>query len=249
MIKMTRALALLPAVGIWLGASSIAHAALVGTWTGTSGNLSASATFETSGQNLVVTLVNTSTHDVLAPGDVLTAVFFDIDPTASLTRVSAVLGTGSSVLFGGTDPGNVVGGEWAYDSGLSGAPGNAVLGISSAGFDLFGPGDRFPGNNLQGPDSPDGVQYGITSQGDNPLTGNGGITGQALIQNSVVFTLGLPANYTLQGIDNVTFQYGTALDETSIPGVPEPTTMIAGALLLLPFGVSTLRILRKKCTA
>ena len=31
--------------------------------------------------------------------------------------------------------------------------------------------------------------------------------------------------------------------------VPEPTTMIAGALLLLPFGASTLRILRKKKTA
>ena len=28
--------------------------------------------------------------------------------------------------------------------------------------------------------------------------------------------------------------------------VPEPTTLVAGALLLLPFGVSTLRILRKK---
>ena len=27
--------------------------------------------------------------------------------------------------------------------------------------------------------------------------------------------------------------------------VPEPTTMIAGALLLLPFGASTLRMLRK----
>jgi len=34
-----------------------------------------------------------------------------------------------------------------------------------------------------------------------------------------------------------------------IPPVPEPTTMIAGALLLLPFGVSTLRILRKKRAA
>jgi hypothetical protein len=27
--------------------------------------------------------------------------------------------------------------------------------------------------------------------------------------------------------------------------VPEPSTVVAGALLLLPFGVSTLRILRK----
>jgi hypothetical protein len=35
---------------------------------------------------------------------------------------------------------------------------------------------------------------------------------------------------------------------TSIP-VPEPTTMIAGALLLLPFGASTLRILRKNRAA
>ena len=33
-------------------------------------------------------------------------------------------------------------------------------------------------------------------------------------------------------------------DITAIP-VPEPTTMIAGALLLLPFGASTLRILRR----
>jgi len=35
--------------------------------------------------------------------------------------------------------------------------------------------------------------------------------------------------------------YGTA--------VPEPTTMVAGALLLLPFGARTLRMLRKKQTA
>jgi hypothetical protein len=33
------------------------------------------------------------------------------------------------------------------------------------------------------------------------------------------------------------------------PAVPEPTTIIAGALLLLPFGGSTLRILRKKWMA
>jgi hypothetical protein len=41
--------------------------------------------------------------------------------------------------------------------------------------------------------------------------------------------------------------------DTTVPlkpiPVPEPTTMIAGALLLLPFGASTLRILRKRQTA
>ena len=41
--------------------------------------------------------------------------------------------------------------------------------------------------------------------------------------------------------------YNVNQDQLAI--VPEPTTMIAGALLLLPFGASTLRILRKNRTA
>jgi hypothetical protein len=43
-----------------------------------------------------------------------------------------------------------------------------------------------------------------------------------------------------------------ALDDislTALTPVPEPTTMLAGALLLLPFGASTLRVLRKTRTA
>ena len=43
--------------------------------------------------------------------------------------------------------------------------------------------------------------------------------------------------------------YGTADTLAGPSAVPEPTTMIAGALLLLPFGASTLRILRKRQTA
>jgi len=39
------------------------------------------------------------------------------------------------------------------------------------------------------------------------------------------------------------------IDSITISSVPEPTTMIAGALLLLPFGASTLRILRRRQTA
>ena len=35
------------------------------------------------------------------------------------------------------------------------------------------------------------------------------------------------------------------LDDFAFSAVPEPTTMIAGALLLLPFGASTLRVLRR----
>ena len=45
---------------------------------------------------------------------------------------------------------------------------------------------------------------------------------------------GFPPAYNLQA-------YGTG----TISAVPEPTTMLSGALLLLPLGASTLRILRK----
>ena len=110
-----------------------------------------------------------------------------------------------------------------YRSGLSGAPGGAGQGISSTGLGLFGPFDLFPGSNLQGPASPDGLQYGITSAGDNPLTGNTPVTASGmndLIQNAVAFKLtGLPGGFTLSDISNVSFLYGTSLP------VPEPATL------------------------
>ena len=36
------------------------------------------------------------------------------------------------------------------------------------------------------------------------------------------------------------------VDDVSVTAVPEPTTMVAGALLLLPFGASTMRMLRRR---
>jgi len=189
---------------------------------------SASVTFDISGSDLVVTLTNTAPTDVLVPSDVLTAVFFDVSGGAiSLTRTSGLLEGGSTVFYDadGQPAGGVIGGEWAYKSALSGAPGNRSYGISSAGFGLFGPGDLFPGPDLQPPTSPDGVQYGLLSAGDNSGTGNGGITGSGgIIKNSVKFTLGgAGSGFDLNRINNVWFQYGTGLDE---PGyAPEPTTL------------------------
>jgi hypothetical protein len=195
------------------------------------GSLAASATFEVVGGDLQITLTNTSTADVLVPADVLTAVFFDIQSLGALTPVSAVLG-GSQVFYGAAPGDGIVGGEWAYVSGLVGAPGGATEGISSSGLGgVFG-NPTFPGNNLAGPGGLDGLQYGILSAGDDTSTGNGGITGSGgLVKNSVVFTLsGIPGGFdpsALGMITNVSFQYGTALYEPNIRTrednlVPEP---------------------------
>jgi hypothetical protein len=217
-----------------LGALVLAGAAQASPilWTGSQGALAASAQFDVSGTDLVITLANTSTGDVMAPADVLTSVFFNVSGSPlSLTPASAIVPAGSIVLFGTTDTGNGVGGEWAYKSGLSGGPKGRSYGISSAGLNLFGPGDRFPGNNLAGPTSVGGVDYGITSPGDNPATGNSQVTGSnPLIMNSVVFHLsGLPSGFDLTRVGGVTFQYGESLSEPSTPAtvVPSPGALCA----------------------
>jgi hypothetical protein len=69
------------------------------------------------------------------------------------------------------------------------------------------------------------LQYGITSAGDNLATGNGGVSGQHLIKNSVVFTLGGFSGEPDARILAVRFLYGTSLDEPQFEGqVPEPTS-------------------------
>src|SRR4051794_21512826 len=179
-------------------------------FTGNSGALAASVSFDIVGTQLQVVLSNTSTGDVLVPSDVLTAVFFNIAGNPLLIRNSAI--SGGPTYLGPTNvsgAGTVVGGEWAYLNGLSQYSANA--GISSSGLGVFGPGDLFPGPNLSGPTTPNGVEYGLATAGDNPATGNGGILGEELTKSSVSFLLTPVSPFDLSTISSVTFQYGTAL--------------------------------------
>jgi len=199
---------------------------------------SAEAIFSVSGTDLKVTLTNTATADVLDPTFVLTAMFFS-GPN-KLNPVSALLPAGTVVYNTPLNDTNV-GGEWAYEYGFKG-PHGATAGISSSGLSpsgFFGA-PNFNGLNLDGPaPSVDGLQYGLTSAGDIFSTPKGGaLQNNALVKNSVVFTLsGLAADFDLNSISNVSFQYGTCIDDANItppPGpepVPEP-----GTVLLLGIG-------------
>lgn len=191
---------------------------------------SATATFEVQGGDLVITLTNDASMDALVPVHVLTGVLFEYNGgPLTLTPVSALLAGGSVVHFDAAPPAGNVGGEWAWANSAVWPEGSGY-GIGSAGLGIFGDGN-FNGPDLDPPGAVNGLNYGITTAGDNPGTGNTPVTGGVpLIQNSVVFRLsGLPQNFNLNGITNPWFQYGTDLSEPRINPAP-------GSLALLGLG-------------
>ena len=91
-----------------------------------------------------------------------------------------------------------------------------------------------------------------------------GVLNVTAAADSVTIQNGLPIVFTFAGVGTVTVtplalstgpvgDLGTTIYDVNgsflFTPVPEPTTMIAGALLLLPFGASTFRILRKSRAA
>jgi len=82
-----------------------------------------------------------------------------------------------------------------------------------------------------------------------PGSGIPGASGQTVAWNPGSYLLGwedLPVAGSGKG--DVDYQ-DMLVEVTGFTPVPEPTTMLAGAMLLLPFGASALRILRKKSMA
>jgi hypothetical protein len=103
----------------------------------------------------------------------------------------------------------------------------------------------------------DSTGYGTTASGDGKFYVTSGLSGGVL----TAYNTYLGALNTASSAANVSANLGSGYvlrsTETGagqdliwdVSPVPEPTTMIAGALLLLPVGASTLRILRKNRAA
>ncbi len=196
----------------WLSAARAADV----TFSGSLDTRTAQATFHASGTSLVITLSNTSVQDVTCPDGILTAVMFDMAGRPHLSPVSVVLASGSSVLFGSSGPGGVVGGEWCYKEGPDPwkVPQRYVVGAAELSGQLKKP--NFPGSNLYGGTDVGGIDYGLTSAGDNPTTGSGSVSGSLpLIKHAVVITLsGLPSGFNpAASISNVCFQYNKDGDD------------------------------------
>jgi len=196
------------------------------------GTLSAEVTFVVSNLDLVVTLSNTSLSDPANANDILTAFFFTLDGDLKLTPVSAEVPMGSSVVghrlpLGFTGD---VGSQWAYRNDLVGAPNGANEGISSETLKWFGTKNLLSSQKIKGFGSLGSIAFGLTTVDDSAINDQGSLKNQGLIQNSVVFTFsGLPEDFVLSDISNVTFQYGTSLktqaEELMGQNVPEPSTI------------------------
>lgn len=243
------------ALGLALPLETLASSAtFLGSGNGPGGvGVSASAVFSITGDDLTITLTNTSAahpsglQDV--PGSTLTGIFWNSPSNWVLSTVSATLATGSTIIqrsfctlncVGVTN----VGGEFGYQA--ASITGGTNHGIASSGYLTTGSSGNvgnFPGGtNLSDPLSLDGINFGIVSSasGFNPNPGQLGSV--PLIQSAVVFALSGVKGLTIADISNVSFQYGTGLNELNVPGngtVPEPGSAALVGISLLGALVSS----------
>jgi hypothetical protein len=194
------------------------------TYTFDNGTLAASADFSINGSGqLVLVLTNTATYDAttdgeLTPAQTLTGVLFD-NSTATLSLVSSTAdflvqdscqptGDPTAQPCGTLD----ILGETAYTEGpITGAPSTGD-GVGTAG--QIG-GTPVGSTNLDGPVSPDGVNFGIVPGGFNAGDGNGGLDSVPLVQDSITFVFDITSgSFNVNSVTGVIFVYGTAWNET-----------------------------------
>jgi hypothetical protein len=167
-----------------------------------------------------VKLTLTSSLDV--GSEFITAVGFNLNPSLTPTAPAMLTGNANAITAGVNNlqvNGNAVSGFDFVITWLS----------SNAG----GGANRFNGNDVN-----TFFFSGLDENDFNYANASGTYTGLFIAAK----VQGIPP----QSASGDIAAYGP--DENT-PAIPEPSTVVAGALLLLPFGISTLRILRKRPTA
>jgi hypothetical protein len=252
------------AVGLLLLPLSAARAELFTTPAGatnpnTGRPASASADFELSGGNLVITLTNTLVNpSQTTPGDVLTDVDFSINGSGAVT------GTGGSVIASavgnnGVDvtatTGTDVTAGYQFATGVTttnGPPLTSEFGVSATSYN--GSGATATTVTNMAPDTSagqiftpiDGSNWGLVPN----LASTTGLQSGGnnyFVFNSVTITLPVTTTFSLSDITGVFFTFGSEqAGIPSSPSVPEPSSMAIAGLGSLGFLAYGLRRRLKK---
>jgi hypothetical protein len=226
----------LVAMGMWAGSSnaSIVFQTPGGSTTG-DGAVAGQATFSLSLGQLTLTLVDNQ-QNIISDGQAISGITFTLGSAAGSGSLSMInSGTIATVSSGG-----------AYTTGAADSLTRWQASESASTVHLTTLTGGKPNRLIIGPDDHGGF---------NPAVGKFSNANASVIQHNPVelgtatFIISIPGITANSIISDVSMIFGTtdyATDHTvPLTVIPEPTTMIAGALLLLPFGLSSLRALRR----
>jgi hypothetical protein len=244
-----------------IGLASQARADLVSNLN--DGDHVARATFDVVGNQLTIKLENLASSSSV-PSDLLTGVWFNLpDPAILLGGTvkllndayiinpgAANLDDGDGVELVGSD--RFVSGEFGIETGgevlALNSDANVVVANSGLG-DLVGDDDRFAGQDLDNPESPDGMNYGIAPFGGLASDANTPLFNEPLIAGGVLITLDFTGSLSLDDITGIAFNYGTNPNffsdgsgtDPNINPIPAP-----GAALLAAIGFGTVGFIKRR---
>ena len=201
----------------------------------------ATAAITISGSTMTVTLTDLQAN----PGSVasvLNGIIINVSGVTGVLGLTADNAMTADIASNGSyTPTMILGTE------IAGSTGWSVSGSSSITLSALGSGQ--PQFLIIGPDYNHNFTQGAGNPGytgsNSSIDGNDPHNPFILGQETCYFSLS-GAGYSESTIQGVTFLFGTGTDCSDVIPVPEPSTIVAGALLLLPLGVSAFRILRKE---
>lgn len=227
-------LGVLTAIGVIASIQS-SHAALYQSATTTIGGAPVDATAQITISGTSVKVVLTDKYaDPVSVGSVLNGISFNVTGATGASGLTAdsantVDLTGASPVYG-TASGATVASEF-------------TLGNSGSVITLSSLGSTGPDYLIVGPAGYGSANGSLQNGAHNPFI---------LETATFYFTLSGKASFSESDITSLTFLFGTSRDSSTstltndIPVVPEPSTVVAGALLLLPLGVQAVRSLRNR---